>query len=242
MIEESELTWFLTQGISVFERSTFGAVLERLDMDAHVSRTCPICEAGIVIEVTQKRHAKRLKWVAEAKIGDWCRRCNGTGVIPVRLSPEEQTMVDSDGWSMDSDHEGQRSAVPDAVLVRYAFVSRSLSRMPLRLKDALTLAYGDEGAELANTLHGRSWACSPLTKAGVQLLAAERERRTRVNGIEPERPIQAMTALANLALGKGNPERTKLLAEAARDANELLKKAEHCWECVVTLEPKRRAI
>lgn len=240
MIEESELTWFLTQGLSVFERSVFGAVLERLDMDAHVSRDCPICDSGIVVEATKIRNADRLAWVAKAKIGDWCSKCKGTGVLPVRLSPEEQTMVDSGDWDVKTDHEGQRSAVPDAVLVRYAFVSRTLSRMPLRLKDAITLAYGDEGAELANTLHGRSWACSPLTKAGVQLLAAERERRTRVNGIEPERPIQAMTALANLALGKSNPERVKLLADAARDAEQLLKDAVHCWDCIVTLEPKRR--
>ena len=241
MIDQLELEWFLTKGISAFERSTAGAILERLEIDAYVSHICPVCDHGIIIEASKDRHGNRLHWVHSAAIGDWCKRCNGTGVIPQRLSPDEQRMVDTGSWATSSDHEGQRSAVPDQVLVRYAYVSRTLSRMSIRLRDALTSAYGDEGSELASTVHGRSWACSPLTRAGTELLTAERERRTRVAGIEPERPIQAMTALANLSIGKANPDRVKLLADAAGAAEKLLRAAEALWDQIVTLEPRRRA-
>jgi hypothetical protein len=235
MIEQSELTWYLSEGISVFERSTTGAILEKLDRDAHVSRDCPVCDGqGIMGEKTIRRGAPRIRWVRDAKSGDWCERCHGTGVLPMRLSHDEQALVDSGDWAMPSDHAGQRSAVPDAVLVRYAYVSRILHNMPSLLRDALVMGYSDAGEELSATLHGRSWACSPLTKAGGALLSQERERRTRVEGVEPERPIQCMTALANLNGQSKNKERKELLAEASRQAVQLLRMAEARWDAVAS--------
>jgi hypothetical protein len=239
MIEQAELTWFITQGIAVFERSTTGDILDKLDRDAHVSRECPICDGnGIILEQAKKRCSAKIAWVRAAKIGDWCKRCNGVGQIPMRLSPEEQSLVDSGEWATSSDHEGTRSTVPDAILCRYANVSRTLSKMPIRLRDALMAGYGDEGEELAATLHGRAWACAYLTKAGAELLRKERERRTRVEGIEPERPIRCLTDLARLNGHQSNPDRTKLLSEASTSSVRLLKKAEDMWEAIIATESK----
>jgi hypothetical protein len=240
MNDQSELTWFLTQGISVFERSTTGPILDKLEMDAYVSRICPICSHGVIVESSIRRNGGRLRWVRDSKVGDWCQRCNGVGVLPMRLSPEEQALADSGEWAS-SDREGQRSAVPDAVLVRYAFVSRALSRMPPTMRDALTLAYGDEGEEVSHTVLGRSWACTPLTAAGSALLTTERERRVRAEGIEPERPIQCMVALTRLGAGKSHPERSKLLALAAAEAIVLLRRAEAIWDRLVEDQTGRLA-
>lgn len=244
MIDATELTWFLTEGISVFERSTTGAILDKLSMDAFVSRACRRCNgAGILEDPWSQKDQRRLTPEERGKFSDeylskqvelmsgaWCPKCFGTGSEPVRLTPDEQRMVDSGDWSASADHEGQRSAVPDAVLVRYAHVSRTLAMMPMLLREAIVLAYGDEGEELSHTIRGRSWACAPLTVAGASLLAKERQRRTQKVEAEPELPIRCLTALASLGHSKAHPERTKLLAEAVEGAIALLKAAEAEWD------------
>lgn len=244
MIDAEELTWFLTEGLSVFERSTTGAILEKLEMDAYVSRSCRRCGGcGVLDEGWTQTHRRCLNSndpdnkyeippIAHLT-GAWCPKCNGTGAEPMRLSAEEQRLVDTGDWSSD-DKEGKRSAVPDATLVRYAHVSRTLSLMPSLLREALVMAYGDEGEGLSSTVHGRSWACSPLTIAGGELLLKERRRRTVDEKDAPERPIRCMTALANLGANKAHPERVKLLAEAAADAERLLNSAERAWTRIVS--------
>jgi len=241
MIDQAELTWFLSTGGCYFERSPFGAVLDRLDNAAHVSRRCPICEDGIVTSNVKRWHSQRLLWVRNAPIGAWCNRCGGTGSIPQRLSCDEQKLVDDGTMTVRSDGDSQRAAVPDQVLVRYAHVSRTLSRMRPTLRNALMAAYGDEGEDLAATVHGRSWACSPLTPGGSRLLRLERDRRVRKKGVEPERPIRALTALARLNGHRKDPERAELLASAARDANALLRAAEAEWDRVIDVTQKRSA-
>jgi hypothetical protein len=244
MIDSDELTWFLTEGISVFERSSTGAILDKLEMDAFVSRSCRKCGgAGIIDEghiQTEKRilgsrdpyNTYKLDNPVHHKTGAWCPKCKGTGAEPVRLSAEEQRLVDAGDWSSD-DKEGKRSSVPDSTLIRYAHVSRTLSRMPSLLREALVMAYGDDGEGLSGTVHGRSWACSPLTIAGCELLLKERKRRTVDEEDAPERPIRCMIALAKLGANKAHPERAKLLGEAAAAAEELLRSAERSWTRIV---------
>jgi hypothetical protein len=244
MIEQPELTWYITRGISCFERSTSGAILERCEMQAFVSFRCLKCNGlGLLPNVawymTETYHGEPINPPRLINGGKTCPRCNGTGAQPMRLSPEEQKLVDSGDWASSGDHAGQRSSVPDEVLCRYASVSRTLNRMRRVRKEALMMAFGDEGEELASTSHGRAWACSPLTASGAELLRQERERRVRVEGIEPERPIQCMVALANLSGHKSHPERVKLLAQAAKEAISLLADSIAEWDAILESAERR---
>lgn len=247
MIDEKELTWFLTRGISAFERSTAGAILERCEMQAYVSCRCLKCNGlGFLPDEpwykTETYHGNPINPPQLIPGGKLCPRCNGNGNQPLRLSAEEQALCDSGDWINSSDdHAGQRSTVPDEVLCRYANVSRILNRMRLRNQQALVNGYGDEGEELASTRHGRAWACSPLTPSGATLLRQERERRTTAEGVEPERPIQCMTALANLNGHKLHPERAALLAQAVVESQKLLADAEAEWDSIVSARNERQA-
>jgi hypothetical protein len=167
-------------------------------------------------------------------MGAWCSKCKGTGVEPVHLTPDEQRLIDSGEWSTTSDREGQRTAVPDQTLVRFAYVSRALSRMPETHRAVIVAAYGDEGEELSHGVLGRAWAVTPLTDAGAALLRHERDRiDADPDIVAPEKPVQCLVSLSRLPKGKRQTERTKLLASAAKQAEKLLREAEAVWELIV---------
>lgn len=244
MIEQQELCWYLSQGISLFERSTCGAILDKLELESCTSRDCRVCGGdGIVDQPFRCPDPKDPARTILVNLGAWCPKCKGSGVEPVHLTPEEQRLIDSGEWSTTSDKEGQRSAVPDQTLVRFAYVSRSLSRMPERHRDVIVAAYGDEGEELSHGVMGRAWAVTPLTDAGATLLRQERDRKEADTDIaEPEKPVQCLISLARLPKGKRQAERTKLLAKAATQAEKLLREAEAVWELIVGgLTEKERA-
>jgi len=230
VIDQDKLEWFLSYGITVFERSTTGAILDKIAMDAFASRRCHVCDgSGIIQKTFQTRTGKSSYRLIEA--GSWCFKCNGVGRNAVRLSPEEQAMAGSSGHGH-RDTDSMRAAVPDAVIVQYATVSRRLARMPRVLMLAIMDGYGDEGAECALTPKGRAWAVTPRTTPGRRLLAQERARKEATKGVNPERPVRAMLALAALDGHKPNADRTKLLAEASQMAVALLLTAERSWETI----------
>ena len=233
MIEQKELTWYLSRGISIFERSTCGAILDKLELESCTSRECRICHGeGIVDEPFDCPDPKDRARTITVQLGAWCRRCRGIGVEPVHLSTDEQKLVESGEWAT-TDREGSRSQVPDETLVRFAHVSRMLSALPLDTRTAIEAAYGDEGEELSHGLKGRHWALTPLTAAGKQLLAAERDRKATVGVTVPERPVQCLVSLADLPKDKNHPERRELLAKASSQAEKMLQLAEATWDVVV---------
>lgn len=233
MKEQAELVWYLSQGITVFQRSTLGPMLDKLELESCTSRTCRKCKgSGIVDEPHDVPDPKDPVRTITVQFGAWCPRCRGTGVEPVRLSAEEQELVHGDDWCR-SDHEGTRTQVPDETLVRFAHVSRLLAGLQLPIRRVIEAAYGDEGEELAKSLKGRAWAVTPLTRAGRELLAQERDRKTAAEVADPERPVWCLASLADLPKDKRHPERTKLLANASRQAEKLLAEAEAVWELMV---------
>lgn len=227
MLDQSELEWFLSEGITLFERSTTGAILDKIAMDAFTSRRCHICDGEGIIKRDFKIRAGRNN-TKEFKSGDWCFKCGGTGAVPVRLTPDEQSLVSSGDFHV-RETDSFRAAVPDAAIARYAVVSRRLSRMPRCLAVAISAAYGDEGESSSLTARGRAWAVAQHTPAGRRLLELERNRKIRTKGVEAERPYLALTELARMDGSKAKPERTALLAEASTGAVRLLEKAEHAW-------------
>lgn len=105
--DETALLWFFGQGLSIYERSTFGAILAKLDRDGSGSMKCQRCDgAGILdaggVNVDNKcrtcggggRVARRwcqdcqgLGTVAPYEVavdaGGWCPACHGTGALPI---------------------------------------------------------------------------------------------------------------------------------------------------------------
>ena len=233
LIEQGELVWYLSKGISIFERSTCGAILDTLELESCTSRKCRECHGdGIVDKPFQCADPRDPVRTITVQMGAWCPKCKGIGVEPVHLTPEEQKMIDSGEWSS-SDKEGARSAVPDQTLVRFAFISRALSTLPLTSRTVIIAAYGDEGEELSHGIHGRAWAVTPLTEAGAELLSHERDRKVTVGIMAPEKPVQCLLSLANLPKDKSHPERKKLLSEAAAQAERMLASAEAVWNLIV---------
>lgn len=65
--DEAALSWYFGQGLSVYEKSTFGAVLQRITLDGFSSGPCGSCEGSGIMENGGFAVSTR------------CKRCNGTG-------------------------------------------------------------------------------------------------------------------------------------------------------------------
>ena len=233
---ERELVLYLTSDVSYFEHSTFGYALDALEDGAIIGRTCWKCHGvGILDEphtvtcfidhyTREKRHlAKPL----ESPTGKDCDACEGTGNIKSRRSPPGDELVTA--RPSVKRQEKAKEAPPDQVLMRYAAVSRRLSRMRRELADALALAWGDSGEAVAESL-GRSWAATPVTRSGRALLAHLRETSHGKHDVEPWRQLAALIEQRRLDAVKPLEQRTKLLAQMAVEATELLAAAEVEYE------------
>lgn len=226
MIESGELIWYELEGLTYFERSPTGPMLDNLEMAAYKSDYCHACAGkGIVNRpwVGVDRNGDPINF----SHGDWCKKCYGAGYVPVRLTIEEQRLAD-DGEFYESHDEGARSAVDDTVLIRYAQVSRALDRMEPFYRDAIETAYGAMGEFLETTPHGRSWALAPITTDGKELIAKERAKKN--SDMNPDMQIVFLTELAKNAKGKKDHDLIGSLSRAAKEAEGILKLAEFRWD------------
>lgn len=87
--DEASLSWFFGQGLSIYEKSTFGPIVEKIVMDGYGSAPCGKCEgAGIIEEgggVTLETRCRSCNGTGDAprKAGEahqWCWTCGGQGV------------------------------------------------------------------------------------------------------------------------------------------------------------------
>lgn len=226
------LTWYLTEGTSYFERSTFGAALDAVIFLAFGSQTCDKCDGVGILDqpwtLTHRVAPNGDKVLLPSPIavptGKDCPKCGGRGVIQVQLinrDPEEPLTC----RPKHCHHNTGKAAPPDSVLTLYAIVSRRLSRMPKALSLALQAAYGDEGEANASTRRGRAWAVMPLTVAGRKLL--EHHRTLPDAGENQFRAVLALTEMADEE--NQDPARKRLLAEAVEQAVRLTRRAEEYW-------------
>lgn len=109
LADESSLTWYFGRGGSLFERSTFGAMIDALDADGKGSRECPACRGAGILEVggigcyatrdeqlRERKNAERDKRPEQAATpherpvdrGGWCPDCRGTGSVSYQRKDE----------------------------------------------------------------------------------------------------------------------------------------------------------
>ncbi len=223
--DEAALSWFFGKGTTVFERSTFGAMIEQLDREAHTSRSCFACKGTGIAgsdggeqwteELDEGR--KKIVWGN----GNWCHKCRGIGCVPVRKG------ASSEAVSVNVDDSAGHSGgyLPnDEALTRFAVMSRRVSLMPRTAAIIFAAYFGDAGARWAPTGNGRLFALYPLTEAGQKLLKSVQSEGDL--DLPPHERLGVLVELDRLQ-PKGN--RRALLNAAASQALELLEAASMSW-------------
>jgi hypothetical protein len=193
--DEADLEWFWCFGEATFERSTFGAILERQALYGEVTELCLTCDG----------------YGSDRASGQRCVPCRGKGRIRIgqvelpshdvlgsKACPECHTesgyrrknadpsscpvcegtlYVDSAAVGMMAAAHGESGYEPDdGALRRYAKVSRRLSRLENQDRASaavLQAYYGVDGLRWGGTDHGRLTALIPMTRAGARLLEHE---------------------------------------------------------------------
>ena len=246
--DERLLTWYFTRGLSQFERSTMGAMIERLQRDSSGASHCRVCEGVGILETEQavRRHKHRGKhtelvtrWALKKRdgalvdervavaqdvaIGSYCQCCWGTGWVPVR-HPRPTTIT---ARPTCGPPESAGVVVDGEVLRDYAIVSRRLCRMAPSHRLTLELYYGQHGLSWGVTPHGRLLALQAGTLAGKRLLA-----RTKRKGDEAT-AASADERIANeWDAQQRDPKgwRWDLLQAAQLQAHERIQAATASWQ------------
>lgn len=73
--DEAALSWYFGQGLSIYDRSTFGAMLQRVTLDGFFSGPCDKCHGEGILNDGGFAMSKR------------CRRCEGTGEVGEHSKP-----------------------------------------------------------------------------------------------------------------------------------------------------------
>ncbi len=94
--DEAALSWFFGQGLSIYDRSTFGAIINKLAMDAFTSAPCERCDGAGILETggfTVSDECRACKGEGKSGAGKWCSSCGGYGKVDAY-----ETAVANGGW------------------------------------------------------------------------------------------------------------------------------------------------
>jgi hypothetical protein len=88
--DEASLSWYFGQGLSIYEKSTFGPIVHKIALDGFSSTECDKCSGTGVLEKKGIRLEDRCpackgeRWRAHKKgeAQQWCSTCDGQGVVP----------------------------------------------------------------------------------------------------------------------------------------------------------------
>jgi hypothetical protein len=115
--DEGSLSWFFGPGQTIYERSTFGAILDKLKLASADSETCARCDGAGILDVGGFATDKRCKtcdgtgkgakgrgfcvdckgfgcvdaYQKPANHGGWCPACRGAGVTPIETAARRRT-------------------------------------------------------------------------------------------------------------------------------------------------------
>lgn len=207
------LEYYFGEGRTVFQRSTFGAMLTRADLYRHGTFPCFSCEGSPGVS---------------AATGEWCRSCRGTGFYSFERSASKDsppvTVCPSKAAAEPSGYEPSHQA-----LQIFGRIGRRLDIVAERggrhFPKVLELAHGDEGARWANTKMGRLFALHRLVAPGRRLLARSRDDGAHVELI----PSDALKVQVELQRTQPKAWRRKLIEETLEQAKELYGDAVQAW-------------
>lgn len=248
--EESLLEWYFGPARALFERSTCGAMLDRMKLEGMVSRECTQCRGRGFLEDADISPAMRRcspcegpashepgrqkracpwcwKGSGEVREGCWCRRCNGTGFMPIREKRSRAALT----VRPKSHHGGGNGfEVDDTALRKFAKMSRRISELYEKDREALNILaayYGQVGLRYGRTKRGRIMAVYALTLCGQRLV-----KRGQKFGFENGEALMAYQIIENEVEANGLkplPQRTELINKADEQARVLLRKACAAW-------------
>lgn len=103
--DESALSWYFGQGLSIYDKSTFGAVLQRITLDGFSSGPCATCAGDGILDVggfavsTVCQRCKGVGKPLERRQGEAeraCSDCRGSGSVePYEVKAERGGWCDS---------------------------------------------------------------------------------------------------------------------------------------------------
>jgi len=222
---ESDLIWFLGRGQSAFERSTCGLMLESLERDSCVSKTCAKCKGQGVIGGDD---------YTLPDYGAWCEKCKGTGSLPVVLRRSKGALTAKPKTK--STH-GTGKTPDDKTLTRYAACSRLINKLQQVYPESvqvLAAYYGNAGTRWAQTEgYSRIFPVIALTRAGETLIKkAHAKELLQDSEQDTGVPRDAHEQIGQLHLvNKIQPDgsRTKLFTEGFAAAERLMDTAIRHW-------------
>jgi hypothetical protein len=228
--DDVKLTWYFGEGMTYFQRSTFGPMLEHAQLFGFSGQY-----GAAVNAVPISTAYPKAGWpeVVDGEI-EYSDREITAQPISETVSPGGN---DPPSWAAE----------------RMAYVTRRLAQLPELHRDALAALYGREGDRCAaeagkgggfglSKVGGRAVAVYPFTPTGRQLIAAS-EAETRRNGAALH-----MVALERIAVivtqaeahKTKQPDRWEKVLRAAREADALIAAASEAWNRVSAALPKRR--
>lgn len=92
--DEAALSWYFGQGLSIYEKSTFGPIVQKIAMDGYSSTTCGTCEGGGIIEEG-----------GGVTLEDKCRGCGGSGREPHKAGREQRWCLTCGGLGREAPYE-----------------------------------------------------------------------------------------------------------------------------------------
>lgn len=213
--DADDVRWYFGRGQTCFESSYFGAQCEELARRAAVTKCCPGCSL-------QGAHPDSVG-SGFGKDHDLCSRCNGRGFVSRRVPKHQDTKLTARPTQPEPAHD--RNVESDEILMRFAHVSRILSRLPQQARRVLEAFYGDVGCYFARE-HG-----SALFAVYLTTLAAEKLLSSGRNGNDPD-----YTRLGRLIRSNAIQPVEKeaaLLKAAAKQSERLMQAAVAEWNDTV---------
>jgi hypothetical protein len=217
--DSGDLRWFFGRGQTCFERSYFGAQCEALARLAAHTSCCPGCSLP-------GAHPDSVG-SGFGKDHDLCRRCDGRGFVSRRVLKHQDTKLTARPTRPEPTCDREVAAEGD--LVRYAHVSRVLSRLPQQVQRVLEAFYGDVGCYFARE-HG-----SALLAVYLTTLTAEKLLARGRTGAEPDYVRLGRMIRSNSI--QPVEQEAALLKAAGKQAERLMRAAVAEWNDVV--DPKR---
>lgn len=92
--DEAALSWYFGQGLSIYEKSTFGPIVQKIAMDGYSSTICERCQGGGIIDEA-----------GGVTLEDKCRGCDGSGREPHKPGREERWCITCGGIGREPPYE-----------------------------------------------------------------------------------------------------------------------------------------